>query len=97
MVAGKSSTRLMNLTLCWIVLFTLWPAAVTKAKTVPFTSPQNDDDQVDRRDKRGTTARHENKDRSQGLADQQLASSFSFEAEGTGLEPATGFPAPHFQ
>jgi hypothetical protein len=44
-----------------------------------------------------TTGVQENEPGSQVLAVSSLTSRGSFSAEGTGFEPATGFPAPHFQ
>ena len=49
------------------------------------------------RDKSGTTGCQETKMDSQALCLQVLTRPASFQAEGTGLEPATGYPAPHFQ
>jgi hypothetical protein len=49
------------------------------------------------RDKTGTSTSLENNTSSQAIGDQQLASRVSFEAEGKGFEPSTGFPAPDFE
>ncbi len=49
------------------------------------------------RDSSGTTAVARRNDGSQHLMFQQVASRSFEEAEGTGLEPATPFGAPHFQ
>lgn len=49
------------------------------------------------RDKTGTTACPKNSNGPQTPVNQALASRVFFQAEGMGLEPTTGFPAPHFQ
>ncbi len=49
------------------------------------------------RDKTGTRGGLKNKAGSQVAILKGLASRVSFQAEGMGLEPTTGFPAPHFQ
>ena len=49
------------------------------------------------RDKTGTSAARENGNGSQVPENKPNASRSSFEAEGTGLEPATPCGAPHFQ
>ncbi len=49
------------------------------------------------RDKSGTTGVQEKGDGSQAAVVKALTSRFSAEAEGTGLEPATPYGAPHFQ
>ena len=48
-------------------------------------------------DKTWTTGVQENKEGSQAFVNQVLTSPVSFQAEGTGIEPATPFGAPHFQ
>lgn len=49
------------------------------------------------RDKTGTTGVQEKAKGSQGLVFSALTSRFSFQAEGTGFEPATPYGAPHFE
>ena len=49
------------------------------------------------RDKSWTSEGAKNAHRSQVQSELALTTCASFVAEGTGLEPATGFPAPHFQ
>ncbi len=49
------------------------------------------------RDKTGTTGGQEKEAGSQAAIVKALASRVSFRAEGTGLEPATPYGAPHFQ
>jgi hypothetical protein len=49
------------------------------------------------RDKTGTTTCADMRGASQGIADSALTKRRSFEAEGTGLEPATGCPATDFE
>jgi hypothetical protein len=49
------------------------------------------------RDNSWTTGVQENRINSEITPQSVLANRSSFGAEGTGLEPATGFPAPHFQ
>jgi len=49
------------------------------------------------RDKTGTTGVQEKANGSQGLVFSALTSRFSFQAEGTGLEPAIPYGTPHFQ
>jgi hypothetical protein len=61
------------------------------------SKPNQQNSEVRDRDKTGTTTSPENNTGSQGAAVQQLASRVSFEAEGKGFEPSTGFPAPDFE
>jgi hypothetical protein len=49
------------------------------------------------RDKTWTSRGHDQSSSSQVEPEFALTSRASFLAEGTGLEPATGFPPPHFQ
>ena len=53
--------------------------------------------EVENRDKRGTNLVSEKGIGSQAATAEPLTSHVSFTAEGMGLEPTTGFPAPHFQ
>ena len=53
--------------------------------------------EVGSRDKTGTNGEHFPEPLSQVLTSRILATGGSFQAEGTGLEPATPFGAPHFQ
>ena len=72
------------------------PAATTMAGSaeaeIPGVNPA-----ISPLDKTWTTRGQENKAGSQVLVFRSLTSPVSFPAEGTGFEPATGFPAPHFQ
>jgi len=49
------------------------------------------------RDKKGTSGGQEKEDGSQVAVVSALTSRFSLTAEGTGVEPATGFPASDFE
>ena len=72
------------------------PAAEVRARCagaeIPSVSPGNAT-----LDKTGTTGGQENEAGSQVLAVSSLTSPVSFQAEGTGFEPATPCGAPHFQ
>ena len=83
-------------------------AAVAAASGLPATTAAADalrsavqgcgvPDGVPSLDKTWTTGGQENEAGSQVLVFQVLTSPVSFQAEGTGLEPATPCGAPHFQ
>ena len=55
------------------------------------------DSEVQGREKTWTTGKSENGESSQRVGFQHVASFSKFQAEGTGLEPATPCGAPHFQ
>ena len=90
------ATRLLNLVA--IAMFvTAWTrdGAVVAAGNNRLTTATSFE--VLDRDKKGTNALPKNGNSSQMPGNKANASCVSFGAEGTGLEPATGFPAPHFQ
>lgn len=62
-----------------------------------FASPAQARPEDADRDKTGTIGGCQNGGDSQVATGSHFASRVSFQAEGTGFEPATGFPAPHFQ
>ena len=53
--------------------------------------------EVDHRAKTGTRSLGTNGNSSQTPINKAITSRHVFQAEGTGVEPATGCPAPHFQ
>ena len=79
----------------WVVVVGLGgPLQVPKSTGAPMP------DQIETfavRDKSGTTAGGKRINGPQRPCFQHLASRVSFQAEGTGLEPATPYGAPHFQ
>ena len=91
----------MMLLMRWIAcaaivsVFTFHVATNAQANAVIEMGAVSDDARD--RDKTGTNAVPENNCGSQAVANQPLTSRVSFEAEGKGFEPSTGFPAPDFE
>jgi hypothetical protein len=87
--------RLVMITIATIIV--AGPVAAALGEGCQNFEPGGHNREAHERDKTGTTTSPENSTGSQAVAIQELASEVSFEAEGKGFEPSTGFPAPDFE
>ena len=87
MVKTMLSKLMVVAALAATLAFMLAPAMASVAEKATFRQ----------RDKTGTTWGPRNSVAAEVLRSEQLAATFSFAAEGTGVEPATPCGAPHFQ
>ncbi len=79
-----------------IILTSAWTATGTKSPPPEVASMDRQEEVVDR-DNTGTNGAAEKTGVSQTPVKQVVANRPSFKAEGRGLEPPTGFPAPDFE